>query len=173
MAPDLGDIILYQSEDGQAAVDVCLADDTAWLNQAQMVELFQRDQSVISRHVNNVFKEGELQRQGNMQKMHIANSDKPVAFYNLDVIISIGYRIKSQNGSRFRIWATGVLKDHLIRGYSFNERRLAEKGLNEARQVLSLLAGTSESQNLVTDEGQAVLDMPRHGPCYCNTMKMA
>ena len=159
MEPDRGDIILYQSEDGQAAVDVCLADNTVWLNQAQMVELFQRDQSVISRHVNNVFKEGELQRQGNMQKMHIANSDKPVAFYNLDVIISVGYRIKSQNGTRFRIWATCVLKDHLIRGYSFNERRLAEKGLNEARQVLSLLAGTLESQNLVTDEGQAVLDI--------------
>jgi hypothetical protein len=79
-------------------------------------------------------------------------------FYNLDVIISVGYRIKSQNGTRFRIWATGVLKDHLIQGYSFNERRLAEKGLSEARQVLALLAGTLESQNLVTDEGLAVLD---------------
>jgi hypothetical protein len=77
---DLGEIVLYQSEDGQAALDVHLQDETVWLTQAQMEKLFQRDQSVISRHVNNIFKEGELQRRGNMQKMHIANSDKPVAF---------------------------------------------------------------------------------------------
>ena len=94
--PDLGEIVLYQSEDGQAALDVHLQDETVWLTQAQMEKLFQRDQSVISRHVNNIFKEGELQRRGNMQKMHIANSDKPVAFYNLDVIISVGYRVKSR-----------------------------------------------------------------------------
>jgi hypothetical protein len=87
---DLGKIILYQSEDGHVSIDVHLKDETVWLTQAQMEKLFQRDQSVISRHVNNIFKEGELQRRSNMQKMHIANSDKPVAFYNLDVIISLG-----------------------------------------------------------------------------------
>ena len=121
---DLGEIVLYQSEDGQAALDVHLQNETVWLTQAQMEKLFQRDQSVISRHVNNIFKEGELQRRGNMQKMHIANSDKPVAFYNLDIIISVGYRVKSQRGTQFRIWATSVLKDHLVRGYSVNQRRL-------------------------------------------------
>ncbi len=113
-----------------------LKHETVWLTQAQMVKLFQRDQSVISRHVNNVFKEGGLPRKSNMQKMHIANSDKPVAFYNLDVIISVGYRVKSRRGTQFRIWATSVLKDHLVRGYTLNQRRLAEKGMGEVRQML-------------------------------------
>jgi prophage maintenance system killer protein len=156
---DLGEIVLYQSEDGQAALDVHLQDETVWLTQAQMEKLFQRDQSVISRHVNNIFKKGELQRRGNMQKMHIANSDKPVAFYNLDIIISVGYRVKSQRGTQFRIWATTILKDHLVRGYSLNQRRLAEKGVEDMRQILSLLAGTLESHNLVSDEGLAVLEV--------------
>ncbi|MCK5194131.1 MAG: virulence RhuM family protein, partial [Desulfobulbaceae bacterium] len=129
MAFEQGELILYKSEDGQAAVDVRLKGETVWLTQAQMTELFGRDQSVISRHVNNVFKEGELERQSNMQKMHIANSDKPVAFYNLEVIISVGYRVKSQRGTQFRIWATSVLKDHLVKGYTLNQRRLAEKGI--------------------------------------------
>ncbi|PXF56640.1 MAG: hypothetical protein C4B58_12720 [Deltaproteobacteria bacterium] len=159
MNSDLGEIVLYQSEDGQAALDVHLKDETVWLTQAQMEKLFQRNQSVISRHVNNIFKEGELQWQSNMQKMHIANSDKPVAFYNLDVIISVGYRVKSQRGTQFRIWATTILKDHLVHGYSLNQRRLAEKGVEEAQQVLSLLAGTLESHNLVSDEGVAVLEV--------------
>lgn len=159
MEPDRGNLILYQSDDGQAAVDVCLADETVWLTQSQMVDLFQRDQSVISRHVNNVFKEGELLRQGNMQKMHIANSDKPVVFYNLDVIISVGYRVKSKRGTQFRIWATSILKDHLIKGYTFNQRRLAEKGILEAQQVLVLLTNTLANQNLVSDEGLSVLNL--------------
>jgi prophage maintenance system killer protein len=156
---DLGEIVLYQSEDGQAALDVHLQNETVWLTQAQMEKLFQRDQSVISRHVNNIFKEGELQRRSNMQKMHIANSDKPVAFYNLDVIISVGYRVKSLRGTQFRIWATSVLKNHLVRGYSLNQRRLAEKGVKEVRQVLSLLADTLKSHNLVSDEGVAILEV--------------
>jgi prophage maintenance system killer protein/prophage antirepressor-like protein len=159
MQPDRGEVILYQSDDGQAAVDVCLADETVWLTQAQMVDLFQRDQSVVSRHVKNVFKEGELLRQGNMQKMHIANSDKPVVFYNLDVIISVGYRVKSKRGTQFRIWATSILKDYLVKGYTLNQRRLAEKGILEAQQVLSLLTNTLENQNLVSDEGLSVLNL--------------
>ena len=159
MKTDRGEIILYQSEDGSSAIDVHLKDETVWLSQSQMTDLFRRDQSVISRHVNNVFKEGELQRESNMQKMHIANSDKPVVYYNLDVIISFGYRIKSQRGTQFRIWATSVLKDHLVQGYSINQRRLTEKGTGELRQVLSLLANTLESHELVNDEGRAVSDI--------------
>ncbi|WP_321538543.1 virulence protein RhuM/Fic/DOC family protein [Flavobacterium piscinae] len=92
-----------------------------------MVALFQRDQSVISRHIKNIFKEGELEEKSNMQKMHIANSDKPVAFYNLDVIISVGYRVKSKQGTQFRQWATKRLKELLVQGYSLNEKRLAQK----------------------------------------------
>jgi len=157
MCSDKGELLLYQSENGETSLDVRLEDETVWLSQAQMVELFQRDQSVISRHVNNVFKEGELDRESNMQKMHIAHSDKPVTFFNLDVIISVGYRVKSQRGTQFRIWATSVLKEHLVKGFTANRQRLAEKGVQEAQQVLALLANTLTSHELVNEEGQSVL----------------
>ena len=159
MNHDHGEIIIYQSEDGTSALDVHLKDETVWLTQAQMSELFQRDQSVISRHLNNVFKEGELVFRSNMQKMHIAFSDKPIAFYSLNVVISVGYRVKSQRGTRFRIWATNILKDYLIQGYSLNQHRLAEKGTSELRQAIALLANTLEGHNLVSDEGRAVLEI--------------
>lgn len=101
-----GEVLVYEAADGSVRVDVRLEQETVWLTQAQIVELFRRDQSVISRHIGNAFKEGDLERESNMQKMHIANSDKPVEFYSLDVIISVGYRIKSAQGARFRQWAT-------------------------------------------------------------------
>ena len=123
-------IKLFQSGDGTIRLDVSLQDDTVWLAQAQMMELFERDQSVISRHLNNVFKEGELERESNMQKMHIAQSDKPVAFYSLDVVISVGYRVKSQRGVQFRQWATKLLKQHLVQGYTLNQKRLEESGID-------------------------------------------
>ena len=109
---------IYRSPDNQVELQVNLDKDTVWLSQEQLTLLFQRDQSVISRHINNVFKERELDRKSNMQKMHIADSDKPVAFYNLDVIISVGYRVKSQRGTQFRQWATKRLKDYLVQGYA-------------------------------------------------------
>lgn len=103
-------------------IEVRIDEDTVWLNQEQLSSLFQRDHSVISRQIRNVFKEGELDEKSNMQKMHIAKSDKPVIYYNLDVIISVGYRVKSKQGTQFRIWATNVLKDYLLRGYALNLR---------------------------------------------------
>ncbi|MCB0016194.1 MAG: virulence RhuM family protein [Anaerolineales bacterium] len=117
-------LILYQTEDGTTQIQVVVQDETVWLTQKEMADLFQRDQSVISRHINNVFKEGELDEQSNMQKMHIANSDKPVAVYNLDVIISVGYRVKSHRGTQFRIWATGTLREYLVKGFVLNDERL-------------------------------------------------
>ena len=108
----MSDITIYQSDDGQTQLKVQLDQETVWLNQTQLVDLFQRDQSVLSRHIRNIFKEGELDEQGNMQKMHIENSDKPVVFYNLDVIISVGYRVKSQSGTNFHRWAMRILRDH-------------------------------------------------------------
>jgi hypothetical protein len=117
-------LILYQTEDGETQIQVIMQDETVWLTQKEMADLFQRDQSVISRHVNNVFKEGELDEERNMQKMHIANSDKPVAFYNLEVIISVGYRVKSHRGTQFRIWATGTLREYLVKGFVLNDERL-------------------------------------------------
>ncbi|WP_339708063.1 RhuM family protein [Algoriphagus aquimarinus] len=120
-------IEIYKGTDGQTQIEVKFEQDTVWLSQEQLVELFQRDQSVISRHLKKIFKEGELDEKSNMQKMHIPSSDKPVAFYNLEVIISVGYRVKSLQGTQFRIWATQRLKDYLIQGYAINENRLAQK----------------------------------------------
>lgn len=120
-------IEIYQSRDKQVELSVNFDADTVWLSQEQLVILFERDQSVISRHLNNVFKEGELDKKSNMQKMHIPNSDKRVAFYNLDVIISVGYRVKSKRGTQFRQWATQRLKDYLVQGYAINEKRLVQK----------------------------------------------
>ena len=113
---------LYQSEDSQIQLDVLVEQETVWLNQTQMKLLFQRDVSVISRHIRNIFEEGELQKECNLHFLQIANSDKPVAFYSLDVIISVGYRIKSKRGTEFRIWATQVLKEYLYRGYAIFQR---------------------------------------------------
>ena len=102
-----GDILLYTTPDGQTKIDVTLVNDTVWLTQAQMSDLFQKDQSVIARHISNLFKEGELEKESNMQILHNTLSKyKPTSIYNLEVIISVGYRVKSKRGIDFRIWAT-------------------------------------------------------------------
>ena len=152
-------VILYQSPDGTTSLDVRLDHETVWLNQAQMVSLFDRDQSVISRHLRNVFNEGELDEESNMQKMHFAFSDKPVALYNLDVIISVGYRVKSQQGTRFRQWATRVLRDHIVKGFTVNEQRFREQAekLIEMRRTVELMARTLADQELVSETGKDVL----------------
>lgn len=149
-------IEIYQADDGKLELNVTLENETVWLTQLQMEELFGRDQSVLSRHIRNVFKDGELSEKSNMQKMHIAGSDKPVAFYSLDVIISVGYRVKSQRGVQFRQWANSILKQHLIEGYTLNQRRLQERGV-EFEQAIALLSRTLANQQLVSDEGEAVL----------------
>ena len=122
------EILIYQTEDGQTKIETRFENETVWLTQEQIVLLFQRDQSVISRHINNIFSEGELDKESNMQKMHIAFSDKPVAFYNLDVIISVGYRVKSHRGVQFRKWATALIKEYLIKGFAMNDEKLKEAG---------------------------------------------
>ena len=142
-----GEVLLFEAPDGEVRVDVRLDHETVWLTQAQMVDLFERDQSVVSRHLRNVFSDGELQAEGNMQKTHIASADKPITLYSLDVIISVGYRVKSKRGVQFRQWATRVLREHLVKGYSFNQTRLAERGLLEARQTLALLIAESAPAN--------------------------
>ncbi len=165
MRSELGEIILYQSEDGRASLDVHLKDETVWLTLNQMADLFDRDKSVISRHLQHVFQNGELSREATVAKNATVQFEgerqvtRQIEWYNLDAIISVGYRVNSKRGTQFRIWASSVLKDHLVRGYSLNQRRLAEKGVDEVRQVLRLLAGTLESHNLVSDEGRAVLEV--------------
>lgn len=122
------DLIIYTTNDGLAKIETTFDGDTVWLTKAQMAELFQRDRSVISRHIKNVFDEGELPKDGNVQILHIPDSDKPVEFYNLDVIISVGYRVKSQRGVQFRIWATGVLKEYMKKGFALDDERLKNLG---------------------------------------------
>ena len=135
----LGQVVLFQAADSQVSLDVRLEADTVWLSQAQMAELFGRERSVISRHIGNVFKEGELPEKSNVHFLHIAGAYRPVGFYSLDVIISVGYRVKSPRGTQFRIWATQVLRQHLIQGYSLHQRRLQERGLGDLQQALALL----------------------------------
>lgn len=115
------EIVVYRPNE-TLRLDVNVENETVWLTQAQMVKLFERDQSVIARHIRNAFKEGEVSRESNMHFLHNAISDKPVQCYDLDVIISVGYRVKSLRGTQFRRWATQVLKDHLLKGYSVNTR---------------------------------------------------
>lgn len=112
-------IELYQNENGQTTVDVTFDKDTIWLNQSQIATLFNKERTVISKHLKTIFSEGELDKISNVQKMHITDF-KPTTFYNLDVIISVGYRVKSLEGTKFRQWATQRLKDYLVEGYAIN-----------------------------------------------------
>ncbi|MBT0653297.1 virulence protein RhuM/Fic/DOC family protein [Geomobilimonas luticola] len=159
MNSEKGDIVIYQAETGATALQVHLDHDTVWLTQKQIAELFQRERSVITKHLRNVFAEGELDEKSNVQNMHFAFSDKPVTMYNLDVIISVGYRVKSQQGTRFRQWATQVLRDHIVKGYTVNEQRLREESakLQEMRRTMELLERTLTTQKLVSDTGKDVL----------------
>lgn len=125
---------IYTSSDGSTQIEVKFEGETFWLSQEQLSDLFERDQSVISRHLSNVFKDGELDKESNMQKMHFAKSDKPIVFYSLDVIISVGYRVKSIRGTQFRQWATKRLREYLVEGIALNEKRLEQK--NKEIQVL-------------------------------------
>jgi hypothetical protein len=134
-------VTIYTTQDGQAQLTVAMDRDTVWLNQEQMSALFERERSVITKHIRNVFTDAELEEKSNVQNLHIAGSDKPVKFYNLDVIISVGYRVKSQRGVQFRQWATRTLKDHLVQGYTLHQQRLAERGI-DFEQAVALLAGT-------------------------------
>lgn len=162
MQNEYGQIVLYQVEDGSTSLEVQLQGDTVWLTQAQMVELFGKTKQNISLHTRNIFKEGELVEDAVVKDSLTTAADGKkykTKYYNLDVIISVGYRIKSLRGTQFRIWATSVLRDHLIKGYTVNERRLAEKGLLEMEQAVALLSKTLQNRELLTDEGKAVLEV--------------
>jgi len=122
------EIIIYKSADGLVKIDVLMEGETLWLTQAQIAELFGRERSVISKHIRNIFSEGELDKKSNVQNMHIANSDKPINLYNLDVIIAVGYRVKSSRGTQFRQWATQVLHEYLQKGFAMNDDQLKNMG---------------------------------------------
>ncbi len=152
-------IIIYQTADNQTQIDVRLENETVWLTTNQMAMLFDREESNIRRHVINVFKEGELEKENNVHFLHVNGVKKPVPFYNLDVIISVGYRVKSQRGVQFRQWANRVLKQYLIKGYAVNER-IRHEQINELRQLVQVVGRTlqhREQENTI--ETQDLLDV--------------
>jgi hypothetical protein len=145
------EIILYRPNEAAEHIEVHIDNETVWLNQEQISFLFQRDQSVISRHIRNVFWEKELDEKSNMQKMHIPNSDKLVTFYNLDVIISVGYRVKSKQGTQFRIWATTILREYLLKGFVINQRvDRIENNIENLSKEVSKISLQLKTNNLPT-----------------------
>ena len=126
---DHSDLIIYTTEDGLTKVDVAFDEDTVWLTQEQMAELFQKSKSTINEHIRNIYKEGELQAENTMRKFGNSEfSTKPTNYYNLDVVISVGYRVKSQRGVQFRIWASGIIKEYMRKGFALDDNRLKELG---------------------------------------------
>jgi death-on-curing family protein len=153
-----GEVVLYRASDGTVTLDVRLEQETVWLSLNQMAALFERDKSVISRHLRNVFEENELDPQATVanfatvQKEGERTVTRQVEFYNLDAIISVGYRVNSKRGTQFRIWATRVLRDHIVRGYSVNQKRL-----RDLNQAVRLIADTAKRRDLSGDEAKALL----------------
>ena len=155
-----GNIVIYQTKDGKTSIDVKLENETVWLTQAQMADLFQKDRTVIGRHINNVYREGELERDITCAKFAHMGSDNDqqyeTAVYNLDVIISVGYRVKSQRGTQFRIWANKILKDYLIKGYAINQQVKAAQ-LADLKSTVRLLSNVIEHKQLTLDEANGLL----------------
>lgn len=153
-----GDVVLYQAPGGRTSLEVRLKKETVWLSQRQMAELFDKDSDTIGLHIRNIFKEGELDVTSTTEESSVVQDEgarrirRQIRLYNLDVIISVGYRVKSKRGTQFRIWATTVLRDHLVKGYSANERRL-----KELRQSLRLVENVLERHEVTSDEAKALL----------------
>lgn len=166
------EIVLFETKDKSVSIPVMVENETVWLNQAQMTMLFDVDRTVITRHVNNVFKEQEVEEKSNVHFLHIANSDKPVKFYSLDVIISVGYRVKSLRGVEFRKWANSVLKKYIIQGYAVNNNRMnqlgevirimrrAETSL-DSKQILSVIERYNTALDLLDDYDHQRMSRPK------------
>ena len=160
----MSDIVIYQADDGHTGLQVQLDQDTVWLTQRQMAELFDKDVRTVNEHLKNIFKEGELEESSVVRKFRTTAADRKsynTGHYNLDVIISVGYRVKSIQGTRFRQWATRTLHSHIVEGYTVNQQRLEEQSqkFNELHKVVELLSRTLEQQQLISDTGQDVLQV--------------
>jgi prophage maintenance system killer protein len=159
------EIVIYTAKNGNIELDVSIVNETVWLTMSQMVQLFGRDKSVISRHLNNIFKTNELDQRSTVAKFATVQKEgnrevkRDVEYYNLDAIISVGYRVNSIEGVQFRKWASNVLKEHLIRGYTTNNKRLAQQGIHELQQTIELLQKTLISHNLVNDLGEEAIQI--------------
>ncbi len=160
MIQELAPIQIYTSPNGKIAIEVLLEKETVRLSQQQISDLFWRDRSVISKHILAIFKEGELERHSNVQKMHITWAYKPTELYNLDVIISVGYRIKSHEWVKFRQRATSVLKQYLVQGYNLNQPRLQQTGIQQVHRALELIRETlANKSDISPEETQGLLDV--------------
>jgi hypothetical protein len=143
-----GEVAVYRDRGGRVRLEVRLEGDTVWLSLAQIATLFGRDKSVVSRHLQKIYATRELSRAATVAETATVRREgrrevaRQVEYYNLDVILSVGYRVNSKRGTQFRIWATAMLREHLLRGYTLNERRLREKGIEEMQETVSLLART-------------------------------
>ena len=160
-------IIIYKDKNGQISVDVVLRDEMVWLNLTQLSELFVRDKSVISRHIKNILKEQELSEVSTVAKFATVQAEggksvtRQLEYYNLDMIISVGYRVNSRKAVEFRKWASNILKDYLIKGYSVNYNKIMRKELEELKQTVLLLSNTLLNQNLVNETGSELLNLIR------------
>lgn len=156
-----GEIVIYKAKDKKIQIEVKLERDTIWLTQSQISKLFQIDRSVVTKHLNNIFISKELEEKSNVHFLHIAFSDKPVKFYNLDVIISVGYRVNSTRATQFRIWATSVLKKHIIDGYTINEKRLKEQSqkLQALQRAIKLIGSTKAKKQLDYKEALGLIEV--------------
>lgn len=166
------EIVLFEDGSVKLEVPITPEKETVWLSQAQMTELFTVDRTVVTKHINNVFREGELSAESNVQFLHIANSDKPVKYYSLDVIISVGYRVKSKRGIAFRKWANSVLKNYILKGYAVNNNRIKQLGevvrimkrtenSLDAKQVLSVIEHYSTALDLLDDYDHQRMERPK------------
>ena len=156
------EIKIYKTPEGKTSIEVKLEKETVWLNLKQMTELFERDKSVISRHINNIFREGELEKDSVVAKFATTASDGKtyqVDYFNLDAIISVGYRVNSKRGVLFRIWATQLLKEYLINGFAVNQQRLQQQAeqLNELKKTIKILDSTLKSKELTNSESEGLL----------------
>ena len=152
-------LIIFKTTDGKLSIDVNLNEDTVWLNQKQMGELFDRDYKTISKHINNIFNEGELEKNSVVANFEITATDGKnykVEFYNLDVIISVGYRVKSKRGTEFRIWANSILKDYLLKGYALDERRFEKEKLLELVKFIGIAENALNNQVKDLDEARGI-----------------
>ena len=152
-------IIIYQTEDGQTQIDVRLENDTVWLSANQMAVLFGRDEKTVRKHINNVFSDQEVPQDINTHFLRVNGVKQPVAYYTLDVIISVGYRVKSKQGVQFRQWANRILKEYVIKGYAVNDR-IRKEQIGELRQLVGMLGRTIQNQTLIsTDETNALFEV--------------
>lgn len=151
--------MIYQTADGETAIDVKLEHDTVWLSANQMSTLFDRDEKTVRKHINNVFSEQELVKENNTHFLRVEGVKQPVAFYSLDVIISVGYRVKSQRGTQFRIWANRILKDYLVKGYAVN-KQVTERHYAELKQLVDVLGRTVKTQEaLVSNDALSLVEV--------------